>query len=470
MASKRLVVNLPNCDKKSVNAGLPDTKVAVVYPAEWFKTNEGKRPVVRVYPAKASALYRALYPQVKAEKWDDALVSSFLVATLRERSDLFKVESDEAWTSFGRQLLSGGQVGVADLLTLEDLEVKPPAPGPAQSTPGEELSFFCALLTLYRRVQARENPAIKASDLTDKFKNVLGREPYNMNDEDARLIVPIADTANLTNGFMRILSAIDMFFVKFPQAPGSAVRIATFTLRYRGCTAITALTHACITLGLDAHDLASLIVPQAPADDAVRVYEDGQEHDDPYGYFPYHFVMGLSNHSPYSLAAAPSLTFYTRCLAAFGGSKNAAYTYTAGGIRNVPELIETAYLLIKKIRRLEPGDLRFAESSAMDKWKAHKEARDKLLKDDDEDEVQLHEGAQGRGMLASLLALPTRQDLTPLHKRIDEALAELTIHHGLSRKNAMGLYHAAQGFKGADVGTVGHTIYDLYGRVPPYTE
>ncbi|AJR28561.1 nucleoprotein [Connecticut virus] len=470
MTSKRLVVNLPNCDKKSVNAGLPDTKVSVVYPSEWFRTNEGKKPIVRVYRATATELYCALYPQIKAEKWDDALVTSFLVATLTERTDLFKVESDEQWVSFKHQLAGGGQVGVADLLTLEELESKPPAPGPAKPTPAEEISFFCALLTIYRRVQAKENPAVKAADLTDKFKSVLGKEPYNMSDDDARLMVPIAGTANLTSGFMRVLAVIDMFFVKFPQAPGSAVRIATFTLRYRGCTAITALTHACITLGLDAYDLASLIVPQAPADDAVRVYEDGQEHDDPYGYFPYHFVMGLSNHSPYSLAAAPSLTFYTRCLAAFGGSKNAAYTYTAAGIRNVPELIETAYLLIKKIRRLEPGDLRFAEASAMDKWKAHKEARDTLLKDDDDDEVQLHEGAQERGLMASLLALPTRQDLTPLHRRLDEALAELSVYHGLSRKNAMGLYHAAQCFKGADVGTVGHTIYDQYGRVPPYVE
>ncbi|AJR28476.1 nucleoprotein [New Minto virus] len=467
MTTKRLIVKLPGYEKQIVNAGLPDLKVDAVYPSEWFKANDGKKPNVKVFRKPVDVLYRAVYPQIKAEKWDDTLVTSFMVALMDERKDLFTVEHSEGWSSFGRQLVNEGKVSVVDLLTVEDTESEFKDPENIPGGPAEQLSLFCALLTIYRRIQARENQAVKVTDLNSKFKSILCREPYNMRDDDSMLIIPIATKANLTSGFLRVICAIDMFFVKFPQAVGSAIRITSFTTRYRGCTAITALTHTCITLGMYAEDVASLIVPQAPAEDAMRIYQDGQEHDDPYGYFPYHFVMGLSNHSPYSLASAPSLTFYCRCLSAFGGSKNAAYTYTAAGIRSLPELIETAYIIVKKVKMIEPGDLRFATEDAMKNWEANKDARDKLLMDDEEDKVHLHDGVEETGTIASLRSLPTRKALTRLHRKIDDALIELSAYKGLSYQSAMGLFLMAQTYKSADVGTVGHTIYDLYGRNPP---
>lgn len=458
-----MFTNIPGKEDIQLNVELPDTEVSVQYPSSWFAANPDTKPIVHVYSNTCSELYDHLYPLLKSGKWDDCLVASFMISAIVENETLFTEVSNEDWVA--QKLLIGEanlEVTPVSCLTLIDIGIKQPNPNLESDIP-TRLAYFTGLISLYRRIISKDNAGVKALDLTTKLENAFNREPFNMSTSVLNDTARLVDNKNLTLFYSRVVCAVDMFYTKFPQGRGSMLRMSTLVSRYRGCVAITSITHACTTLGINVKELVQFMIHSFVAYEAIQTFKSGEHSEDKYGYFPYQLGMGLTEHSPYTLAANPSLTFYVRCLSSFGGSTNAPLSYVASNIKGVKSLIEAAFLFAKKSGRLIQLDYRFASSKAdLSNWETYKRDKEDLMKnnlDDDEADDLVHITTTQK----ELETLDSRAALTDIQKMVDDVIVELQVE-GLNHDNKAMLYGLANRFKGFEPNTVGGVIYENYGK------
>nr|ACZ81403.1 nucleoprotein [Moussa virus] len=461
--------NLPGHENTVLEATLPETSVTVVYPSVWFKNVGNVRPGVSHSLLTPSELYQTLHPMLTGGKWNDVLVSSYMVSIINENPGIFEETLSANWVAQGRTIgEEGTKVNPLHCLSLDTKDIQLDHT-PRTSDGSTRMSLFVALVMIYRRTLIKSTKTARTSELNAKMLDMMGSAPYGLRQEHMTLVSQFLEDKNLTEGYTRIICALDMFYTKFPQGQGSKLRISTLVSRYRGCSAIVSVTHACNCLGITADELVTFILHNHVAAEAIRTFKAGEHSADKYGYFPYQLGMRLTEHSPYTISANPSLTFYVRCLAAFGGSSNAGLTIMPSGVNAIQSLIEVAFMVTLKTGKLMNLAVRFGKTDAEMKALAdHVTAKDKL-RDNTEEEIPdgEEEGIVQQGWAASVKDLPTRAGLTEPQKLADDIISEIEQNEGLDYLSRTRLHNASKRFKGYDEGTVGRVIYENYGRSAP---
>lgn len=111
--------------------------------------------------------------------------------------------------------------------------------------------------------------------------------------------------------YRKLIAMIDMFFFRFDQNEWAYLRTGTIGSRFKDCAALLTYNYASSLIGLtNQGDLLLWIFNEALADEAMRMFKEGEEYGSQYSYFPYQVDFGLCVKSAYSARINPAMHFF----------------------------------------------------------------------------------------------------------------------------------------------------------------
>ncbi|QBQ65042.1 NP [Xinjiang tick rhabdovirus] len=285
-----------------------------IYPSTyWARFVQGaeRRPRVDYWNQAANIAYHHLAAMLDGNIWNDKTVCTFMVAVIRENAVRFQATPVNAWVSEDVNIIAAGISGTP----LNILNLHTPADGAPAAIQGEpipsdqptRLRLFWCLVMLYRKALANAQDPTYGTTVTTRLNNFFKTGVYGVTQEQINTIAPFVHQDKLTEGYLKIIAALDMFFWKFQTHEFSSCRIATLSSRYKGCSALTSLGFIASKMGLTTRLLSLYILTRPVAKELAQIAKEGESLEDVDGYFPYQVDMGLTNKSPYSLNANPTL-------------------------------------------------------------------------------------------------------------------------------------------------------------------
>ncbi|AJR16764.1 nucleoprotein [Zahedan rhabdovirus] len=315
----------------------------VVYPSVWGNLEGHPKPRVHVFDKTAVQAYTLLMQDFRQHQWKDPVICTFMCQVIREWPEVFQVRCTEAWTSYQRVIGNAGEdISPLNILDVHNLQNPPDDPEAMESTRERRLSLFYAILCIYRKSLGREITPQYRERINGILHTYFVTPTVGMNRDDINLVAEFTVTSSLTEGYKKIIAAIDMFFFKYPTAPRSGMRVATMPSRYRGCTVLNAVGQIARRLGIPATHMGVYILTEQAADEYFQVFAEGHGADDIRGYFPYQTDLELTTKSPYSMSANPNLHFTLHAAGYFMGVPRSAMARLPKELMSEEDMIKNA--------------------------------------------------------------------------------------------------------------------------------
>lgn len=182
--------------------------------------------------------------------------------------------------------------------------------------------MFCILLAGYRYGLAAEVfQGDYKIDILKRINLVVRNEPISL-----RLDLTVGEVqgynAWINNlDFRMLIASLDMYWVKFPDTPGSQLRVCTLNSRYKDCSSISELRHLSQMSSLTIGKALEYIFFTRVKDEVVVIGRPGEEFDKEDSYFPYMRELRISKKSPYSSSANVHLHNWVSIFSALLGSE-----------------------------------------------------------------------------------------------------------------------------------------------------
>ncbi|WAK77077.1 MAG: nucleoprotein [Longquan Niviventer coninga ledantevirus 1] len=296
--------------KQLVQITSPQEDTPPAYPSKWFESHKGKKPllVVKYKTSPLDNLRGVVKAGIKGQKLDVQVAVAFLYGVFK---DVTGVLADD-WNSFGVEIGKAGEaVNPFRLLDVDTKEEDPPNAGTITATKGEDM-WLCFFLLSQYRLQKVTNAEYEKI-LIKKANLHLNAMPEQ--NEHTSISTKGGFAAYLMNpNYLRVVAALDMFFHKFKEHEFAIMRFGTLGSRYKDCSALTSLNHIKKLTGLSMEDFMLWIFTDSIADDLEQLAQPGQELDKHDSYAPYMRDMGVSDKSPYSAQANPSIHLFCHAI------------------------------------------------------------------------------------------------------------------------------------------------------------
>lgn len=155
--------------------------------------------------------------------------------------------------------------------------------------------------------------------------------------------------------YSKVVSALDMFFSKFPEHEDAKLRVCSISARYKDCAALTGVEYLRNLTGTSYGEFMMWIFTQGPADDIVRLFKKGEEIDKADSYLPYIASMKLAAKSPYSASVNPSIHYFIHFTGGLMGQKRSINARMAGDANLLDPLINAMVFAYAKHVRVNWG-------------------------------------------------------------------------------------------------------------------
>nr|CDQ05539.1 Bm10181 [Brugia malayi] len=162
------------------------------------------------------------------------------------------------------------------------------------------------------------------AELVRRIGEVFKMEPFNLDSTAGVMNVPhwIQD-----HDYCVLVSAIDMFFRKFPNHKFEKYRACTLGTFLKDCVVITSLNQAAQCLSIEPGVLLQYVFSKDIADDVRRLIGGGphEEKNVDHSYFQYMREMNLIPRSPYSASINPNLFTWCQFIGVLMGKRRSVY-------------------------------------------------------------------------------------------------------------------------------------------------
>lgn len=188
--------------------------------------------------------------------------------------------------------------------------------------PVERHRLFYLLIAGYRYGLASEiiQGDYKATIL-GKINQVLRNDPYNLDNDLTPTELSRCKAWYNNLEFRKLISALDMFWTKFPESSRAKLRVCTLNSRFKDCSSISKIRHLSEVSGKKVGDILKYIFSTKVRDEILRIGREGEELSQEDSYFPYMREFGLSKRSPYSSTENVNLHNWISIFCALLGSE-----------------------------------------------------------------------------------------------------------------------------------------------------
>lgn len=329
-----------NLTKEIISIPTIKSQHEVGYPSEWLLANPGKKPPLQIWKAKtANEAYHAAFGTNVV--WNDVAVCTFIVKTVADM-ECVSVVADEDWIADERTIVKKGDTCTPlDLLDIQESDLTFEARGTG-GTPAYRQGFVFALLSNCRKAAAKENREQYGITISGRLDTFMTTANLGITTDALDTARQFATNSCMTPGYLKLVAAFDMFWMRFPKAASAPLRILTLVSRYKGCAAFTSMTMISQLVGLSASELAMFVMTRSVAQDYVRIAKDAKYAKETYGYFPYQSDMGLVSRSAYSIAANPTLYIWLHCIGTVAGSTRSMNATEPQLLLDLPNTVNSA--------------------------------------------------------------------------------------------------------------------------------
>lgn len=187
--------------------------------------------------------------------------------------------------------------------------------------------------------------------LSEQLEKVLSGTPLSDKLDAAK--VSFAD-AYQDEELIKLFAVLDMYFNMFLKSKYAKLRVGKIVLSYKDCSALALAAHGATVMQKTTRGFARWLMTDALRKDLFRINVPYQEVSIPYSYMPYFMPLKLSEKSPYSASANPSLHMFVHLVGCAYGVKRSinAIFVTPEGIKSI---LSNVYLCVYAHSRM--GDL-----------------------------------------------------------------------------------------------------------------
>ncbi|XP_039951514.1 uncharacterized protein LOC120768828 [Bactrocera tryoni] len=309
------------------------------YPKTWFAEKKSK-PVL-TFP-KNSTTHQDLRNIMKGSLNNTVEVAAvlayarYILAGIEERID-------GKWESYGVVIGEDRKITPLDLVKIEEVETTFSSTIVSVNATEDEDRWIMTLITGVYRVEWATDETYKRN-LMNTITNMA--KSHGMPGTHFPNLVCSNNRGWVSSSEHRKLMAlIDMFFFRYDQNEWAFLRTGTIGSRFKDCAALLTYNYASSLIGLtNQGDLLLWIFDSTLAEEAVRLFEEGEEYGLQYSYFPYQVDFGLCTRSAYSARMNPAIHCFGNIIGAMMAqmrSFNARMILQA----NVKDIISNAQLL-----------------------------------------------------------------------------------------------------------------------------
>ncbi|VDN88611.1 unnamed protein product, partial [Brugia pahangi] len=205
----------------------------------------------------------------------------------------------------------GDTISPLSLLNIKKTELEFSGVKPDTTAAVTDYAIAAKALKVYRIAQAPAAQMGYKAELVRRIGEVFKMEPFNLD-----------STAGGDE-----LSAIDMFFRKFPNHKFEKYRACTLGAFLKDCVVITSLNQAAQCLSIEPSVLLQYVFSKDIADDVRRLIGGGphEEKNVDHSYFQYMREMNLIPRSPYSASINPNLFTWCQFIGVLMGKRRSVY-------------------------------------------------------------------------------------------------------------------------------------------------
>lgn len=360
-----------------IDTDFPGLIEEVTYPYEWFRKNQGKKPPISRTEGTLQELYCETRYLLQNGMWSDLIISGFMLEFLWIYPAGFEAILTKTWISFNVTIGKAGEI--INPIDLVDLQYVKTTFGHTQSRDVSEAdarSLFLALCSIYRRAQARTGTDEYFNKINISLRGYFSQHLSEVRSIDLDLVQAHILHERLTVNYRKVIAALDMFLAYVPDVPGSAIRRATLSSRYIGCSALSSTVQVASHFDMPPSSLQGMITSSSLMRDVARLTRIGQEMGNEHGYFPYQAELGLIQKSAYSSTANPSYYLWIQTIGSIGGldrSRNARYPDRVSGTHQIMLSGVSISLRLARLRqRLSEQEKEGLEAEASDEMRLDK--------------------------------------------------------------------------------------------------
>nr|CDP93502.1 Bm14386 [Brugia malayi] len=218
----------------------------------------------------------------------------------------------------------GDTISPLSLLNIKKTELEFSRVKPESGTAVTDYAIAAKALMVYRIAQAPAAQMGYKAELVRRIGEVFKMEPFNLDSTAGVMNVPhwIQD-----QDYCILVSAVDMFFRKFPNHKFEKYRACTLGTFLKDCVVITSLNQAAQCLSIEPAVLLQYVFSKDIADDVRRLIGGGphEEKNVDHSYFQYMREMNLIPRSPYSASINPNLFTWCQFIGVLMGKRRSVH-------------------------------------------------------------------------------------------------------------------------------------------------
>lgn len=294
----------------------------ISYTSDGIQKLNGEKPTINV--GQTSKTKHELAAEIKGcNNIKRRLPASLVLTFISKCCEDIKETLSETWSSFG--LTIGAKDTVITPLSILKVVEKEQDWESCESAleDSEEYKYwlyYCVftMKLLDEKNENRKRYLMRTMDNT--LRSMKKPREWGMSASTDGFICPTND-----KNLLCLLSAIDMFLVRFPESAYSGLRAGTDCYRQKGFGALQAMRHTCNFFGFsDLNELKQWASTERMIEEITRILKDGEELEEPYSYSNYLIGMNLSGKSPYSAGSNNGIYFFCNSLCALYGCQKGA--------------------------------------------------------------------------------------------------------------------------------------------------